>query len=163
MSKEDFSIYWPGTDIVKSRNNGFTMGLRQSDDEWRSITAAAAMKAASTSQVERSRKDLGVDPGTFYGISRKADEAMRISRHGGAYSRATARRPSRMPKPKRVTKAQLLRDLLATGPKSGRELADALGTVPGKVRPLLDHDLSIGKVVVLRDKSPYRFSLASAA
>lgn len=154
MSKEEFSIYWPGTDVVKSRNNAFTPDHDGPHINWAKDMASAGTSAKITADVERRRKQ-GRDPSTFRGISRKADEL--IARHGGQYTRARAR--SKMPELKRVTKAEQLRALLVDGPKTSRELGAALATAPKKIRPLLCHDLMIGTVVVLNDTSPVRFSL----
>jgi hypothetical protein len=147
--------YWPGTNIVKSRNNGFTQGLRLSDNEWRGITAAAALKAASTSQVERSRRDLGVDPGAFYGISKKSDD---LVRHGGAFTRAAAR-----PKPQGESMSARIRWLLKDGPKDSRELGELMGLTSRHVRGLLQWDVDHGKVKKVPGDGLTRYALPEHA
>jgi hypothetical protein len=172
--RNDGKVYWPGTDIEQSRNNGFTMGLRQSDDEWKGITASDLARANSTAFVEKSRTVRGVDPGSFYGISRKADEAMRISRHGGAYARAKA---AKSPKAKSGTrgpavgfglspnsKTGVLRALLAAGPKTGAELAAGAGMQPTNICGLLKNDVRRKRVVkIVRPGEVIRYALAEAA
>lgn len=152
MSKE----FWPGTAIEKSTDNGFTMGLRQSDNEWRSITAAAALKAASTAQVERSRRDLGVDPGAFYGISKKSDD---LVRHGGAFTRAQARAK----KPQGESMSARIRGLLKDGPKDSRELGQLMGLTSRHVRGLLQWDVDHGKVKKVHGDGLVRYALPEHA
>ena len=166
MSKEDFSIYWPGTDIVRSRNNGFTQGLRRSDDEWRSLTAAAAMKAASTAFVENKRKQ-GTDPGAIYGISQKSDERVR---HGGAYLRAKAGQPKKKRGPMAgygmapESTTGRIRKLLASGPKTSLELALAVGTKPANVTGLMKNDVRQKRVLkIVKPGEPNRYALPEAA
>lgn len=151
MSRE----FWPGTAIEKSTDNGFTMGLRQSDNEWHGITAAAALKAASTAQVERSRRELGVDPGAFYGISKKSDEMVR---HGGAFTRARPRG-----KPQGESMSARIRGALKDGPKDSRELGELMGLTSRHVRGLLQWDVDHGKVRKLQGDGLIRYALPEHA
>lgn len=153
MGKEDFDIFWPGTTIVKSRNNGFTLGLRTSDSDWERIAASSAARAAGTAFVERKRKE-GVDPGTFHGISRKSDESIR-RRH-----RRT--RPLEVPKP--LSKTARMREALKSGPMLGPDLGELVGLAAGSVRKMLKYDIEQGHVTAMRIHSRLsRYSLAEAA
>lgn len=155
MSKEDFSIYWPGTDVVKSRNNGFCVDHDGPHIDWAKEMLTAGAGTKITADVER-RRAAGRDPGTFYGISHKADDMIRA--HGGAYSRARSRTG-----PKADTKASRLRKHLASGPKGTSELGALMGEKPKSVRALLAYDVDNGKIVTLRDQKPFRYALAAAA
>lgn len=153
MSKEEHSIYWPGTKIVKSPNNCFTTTFGDGID-WPRATSAAAAGVKITASVERSRKEKGVDPGSFYGISRKSDEAMAITRHGGAYSRAKAKAP---------TKAARIRAFLADGPKTADQIGEMLGVARRHSRSLLCYDIEKGLIVVMSNATPVRYALSRIA
>ena len=173
--RNDGMVYWPGTDIKKSLDNGFVLGLRQSEGEWSSITASAVSRAASTSFVQRKR-EAGVDPGAIYGISQKSDDRIR---HGGAYLRAAAGRPKK--KREKVdksgkrgpaigsrmlpeSKTGLLRTLLADGPKTGRELANGSGVAPTKITGLLKNDVKHKRVLkIVEPNKAIRYALPEAA
>lgn len=163
--------YWPGTNIVKSPNNGFTMGLRTSDADWAGIVASSKARMASTAFVERKR-DSGIDPGAIYGISQKADQLIRQHKHGGAYSRAAA---ANAKKPKQrgpevgyglnaESMTGKLRALLASGPKTGAELSAGTGVKPTAITGMLKNDVRRGRVIKSVDSGePIRYSLPEAA
>lgn len=151
MSKEDFDIFWPGTAIVKSPNNAFSLDHDGPHIDWAKEMASAATSTKITADVERRRKK-GRDPGTFYGISQKADEL--IGRHGGAYSRA---------KPRVKSGASKLLESLKAGPMESARLAPIVGTTPKKVRDMLRHYIEYGRVVMLKDERPYRYALVESA
>ena len=151
MGKEDFSIYWPGTDTVRSRNNAFCLDHDGPHIDWAKEMANAGAAAKITADVERRRK-AGRDPGAFYGISQKADEL--IGRHGGAYSRA---------KPRVKSGASKLLESLKAGSMESAHLAPIVGTTPKKVRDMLRHYIEYGRVVMLKDERPYRYALVEAA
>jgi len=155
MGKEDFDIYWPGTDIVKSRNNGFTLGFSDEGIDWAKITAAAAKGTKITAHVERSRNERGVDPGAFYGISKKSDEMVR---HGGAFTRARPRG-----KPQGESMSARIRGLIKDGPKDSREIGELMGLTSRHVRGLLQWDVDHGKVKKVHGDGLVRYELTGAA
>lgn len=164
--RNDGMVYWPGTDIKKSLGNGFTLGLRQSDNEWSSITASAVSRAASTSFVQRKR-EAGVDPGAIFGISQKSDERIR---HGGAYLRAAAGKPKKKRGPAAgygmapESTTGRIRKLLAQGPKTSLELAAAVGTKPANVTGLLKNDVRQKRIVkIVTRGAAIRYALLEAA
>lgn len=164
--RNDGMVYWPGTDIKKSMDNGFTIGLRQSDNEWTSITASAVARAASTSFVQRKR-DAGTDPGAIYGISQKSDERIR---HGGAYLRAVAGKPKKKRGPAAgygmapESTTGRIRKLLAEGAKTSLELALAVGTKPANVTGLLKNDLRQKRIVkIVEPGASIRYALPEHA
>jgi hypothetical protein len=152
MEFDDGKTYWPGTDIVKSPNNAFSLDHDGPHIDWAKEMVNAGSSAKITADVERRRK-AGRDPGAFYGISKKADEMIR---HGGAYTRARS-------KPKVESKSARMRALLATGPKNSLELGAFVGVPPKHARALLKYDVEQKNVVILRDKRPFRYALAEAA
>lgn len=66
------SIYWPGTRIVRSTNNGFTVGLTGEPINWKPLQRSANARRRSTANVDRARA-TGKDLSTMHGISKKAD------------------------------------------------------------------------------------------
>lgn len=154
MGKEDFDLFWPGTDVVKSTNNAFSPDHDGPHINWAKDMASAGTSAKITADVERRRKQ-GKDPGTFHGISRKADDL--IARHGGQYTRARAR-----PKVKTENKAGRIREFLRSGPKDSVELGQLMGIKPVLARALMQYDVENGNVVKLRDFRPIRYALAEA-
>ncbi|MGJ7611121.1 MULTISPECIES: hypothetical protein [unclassified Variovorax] len=71
-------IYWPGTRIVRSLNNGFTRGFTGEPIDWKPLQQYANARRTSTANVDRARK-TGKDLSTMHGISKKADT--RIAAH----------------------------------------------------------------------------------
>lgn len=65
-------LYWPGTRIVRSTNNGFTLGYTGEPIDWKPLQRSHNLRAASTAKVERARA-AGIDRSTMHGISKKAD------------------------------------------------------------------------------------------
>ena len=66
------SIYWPGTRIVRSTNNGFTLGLTGEPVNWKPLQRSANARRRSTANVDQARA-TGKDLSTMHGISKKAD------------------------------------------------------------------------------------------
>jgi hypothetical protein len=149
MSKE----FWPGTNIEKSRNNGFTLGL--GGINWAKAMASASAAAKCTANVEKSRNERGVDPGAFYGISKKSDEMVR---HGGAFTRARPRG-----KPQGESMSARIRGALKDGPKDSRELGELMGLTSRHVRGLLQWDVDHGKVRKLQGDGLIRYALPEHA
>jgi hypothetical protein len=139
--------YWPDTNIVKSKHNGFVLGFSDQPVNWAKYTAHAGAGAKVTADVERRRKE-GTDYSTFRGMSAKSDAKMRP--HGGAYTRA---------KPQGESKAARLRGFLRTGPKDSIELGQLLGETSRHVRGLLQWDVDHGKIKKLPDVRPVRYAL----
>jgi hypothetical protein len=65
-------IYWPGTRIVRSTNNGFTRGFTGEPIDWKPLQRSANARRRSTANVDSARK-TGKDLSTMHGISKKAD------------------------------------------------------------------------------------------
>jgi hypothetical protein len=169
MSKEDFGIYWPGSAIVKSRNNGFCLDHDGPHIDWAKEMLTAGTGAKISAEVERRRAE-GNDPGAFYGISQKADSMIRA--HGGAYSRAVAPTATSVkPRGQAVgecllpgSKSGLLRAMLAAGPKTCRELAEGVGMQSTKVPSFLQNDLRRNRIVKIAIPGDVtRYALAEAA
>jgi hypothetical protein len=72
------TIYWPGTRIVRSTNNGFTRGFTGEPIDWKPLQQYANARRTSTANVDRARK-TGKDLSTMHGISKRADT--RIAAH----------------------------------------------------------------------------------
>lgn len=142
MTKE----FWPGTDIERSTNNGFTIGFGTPID-WAKITANAAASAKCTKNVERRRK-AGDDHSTFHGISRKSDANIK---------------PFRAHRPQGDSKAARIRELLKACPMDSVAIAAVLGIKGAHARALMQYDVEQGSVVKLREYRPIRYALAEAA
>lgn len=65
--------------------------------------------------------------------------------------------------PQSGSKAQQLRDALAAGPMTSRELAAVTGIHMDHVPSLLQWSVSIGQIKQLRETKPIRYALPSAA
>lgn len=65
-------IYWPGTRIVRSTQNGFTHGFGGELIDWKPLQKTANARRASTATVEQARA-RGQDRSTMHGISKRAD------------------------------------------------------------------------------------------
>lgn len=78
------SVYWPGTRIVRSTNNGFTRGLTGEPIDWKPLQRSHAQRQRSTANVQRAR-EKGKDLSTMHGISKKADTriAAQLGRKAG--------------------------------------------------------------------------------
>lgn len=149
------SIYWPGTQIVRSTNNGFTRGLTGEPIDWGTLSRSAVLSKASTANVHLSRQN-GTDRSTFKGISKKADAqiAQRAAPHGGAYAKAV--------NAKAPTKAGRLREALRAGPMGSGDLASATGIDAHIIPALLQFDIDAGRVRRLREYRPMRYQLVEA-
>lgn len=128
----------------RSQCNAFTLGYTDQPIDWSGFNLTAAMRERSTRTVERRRVLEGRDFTTPVGMAVRPVETI-----GPAITSA-------MP----LSMTERLRAALATGPKSGDELAELLGVNIGAIGPLLKYDIKQQRVV--RTGSPFAFSYALA-
>lgn len=141
------TTYWPDSQIPKSTNNGFSMGL---GGDWKAFKTAGIVRANSTKQVERSRAN-GTDRSTFRGMSAKADAAIRPIR------------PMKLRAPRPASNSSMIRELLAAGPKDGEQLAQESGLPRRSIKDALTYDIEQGRVTRLYEFKPFRYALVSEA
>ena len=138
-------IYWPGTTIAKSQGNGFTIGLRTSDDCWQSMVAQDAARQRSAEGVEKRRAE-GKDISTIHGLGGNSPKY----------------RATRLPKRTGPNKSKMIRDMLANGPATSTYLAGKLGNTPKLVRALMRHDMKSGTIVRVPGSDPALYALVAA-
>lgn len=137
-------LYWPGTTIAKSQGNGFTIGLRTSDDCWHSMVAQDAARQRSAEAVEKRRME-GKDISTIHGLKGNAPKY----------------RATKLPKRAGPNKSRMIREMLANGPATSTYLADKLGNTPKMVRALMRHDMKGGTIVRVPGSDPALYALVA--
>lgn len=124
--------YWPGTEVRRSTNNGFTLGF---DADWTAIIDYSKASARSAAVAER-RRIAGKDNSTIYGLSKKGERAKRKEprqAHHGCHPTSNAGR---------------LRALMAErGPLTHMELATETGLAYKFIGGYLKNDIKTGRVV----------------
>ena len=73
------TIYWPGTRIVRSTNNGFTLGYTGVPIDWKPLERSANLRRANTAKVDRVRA-AGTARSAIHGLRKKADDRL-ATRH----------------------------------------------------------------------------------
>jgi hypothetical protein len=66
-------IHWPGTEIVRSTNNGFTRGFTDEPVNWSPLDHETKQRISATARIKKARA-AGTDRSTLHGLSRKSDE-----------------------------------------------------------------------------------------
>jgi hypothetical protein len=145
------AVWLDGT--PRSQRSGFAVGFGE-PIQWQPLEHAQKMRHVSSRTVAKARAD-GSDHSTIHGISKKADELIRAT----APPRPA---PRRQPKPSGPSKAQRLREALAAGPMTSRELAAVTGIHMDLVPALLQWSVSIGQVTQARGCRQCRYALANA-
>ncbi|AMM23013.1 hypothetical protein [Variovorax sp. PAMC 28711] len=125
--------------------------------DWSDVHKSKKLSTSSSAKVS-AELAAGVNNGTIHGISKRADAQIANVPHGGAYGRAVPRRGDKRTE---VSDTQKLRRAMVAGPATTAELAIATGINRKVVPALLQYDMSVGRVVQLRDTRPYRYELAA--
>jgi hypothetical protein len=73
-------IFWPGTRIEKSMDNGFVLGFTGEPIDWKPLERSANLRRASTAKVDRARAS-GIDRSAIHGLSKKADDRLATRRN----------------------------------------------------------------------------------
>lgn len=85
------SIYWPGTQIVRSTNNGFVRGFTDEPIDWKPLERSANLRRTSTAKVDRARA-AGIDRSAIHGLSKKADDRLATRRNFAVEGRDAGQR-----------------------------------------------------------------------
>lgn len=82
------SEYWPGTNIVKSKNNCFALWREPQEwsPNWGKVNQNANISSNSTKTVD-AKREQGTTKSTFYGA---VTVDLQFKPHGGAFAKAKA-------------------------------------------------------------------------
>lgn len=163
MVDQDNPALWSdGT--PRSMFSGFTRGL---SGDWGDLFEQSKARERSAALAER-RRAAGKDLSTIYGLSRKADKAIRK-----APSKMPARPIERNTQGTRgpnagvgmleLSKTGRIRAALASGPKTSSYLAELVGVNVPRAISLMRNDVRQGRIVKIGTARPLLYALAEAA
>lgn len=151
--------YWTDLEIPRSTNNGFTLGL---SGDWHDIFEQSKARARSAALAEKRRAE-GKDNSTIYGLSRKANKAIRKA-PGNMPTKIKNTQGTRGPNAgygmKEDGKTGQIRALLADGPKTSTWLAKTIGEKVKLTIAMMRNDIRQGRIVKIGTVRPLLYALA---